>query len=363
MTGCARDIARELAAGRMIVLADDEDRENEGDLLIAANFADAAAVNFMAAEGRGLICLALTGEHCARLQLPLMSPDNQSPFGTNFTVSIEAARGVTTGISAQDRARTIAAAANPEASPGDIVSPGHIFPLRAAPGGVLARAGHTEAGCDLTRMAGLFPAAVICEIMNEDGTMARFADLEKFAARHRLKIGTIKSVIEYRLHNEALVERAGETKARVAAGEFNLLSFRDTVEGRLHLAFCRGNITPDKPALARVLVAPTFLDGVLESLPGRSWSVLESLRRIGEADCGVLVLLGADGADGAKVGAQIESLSHGAPDAAAGRLRTYGIGAQILRNIGAGKIRLLSGRMKIPALDAFGLEITEVVEK
>ena len=363
MISGAQEMARELAAGRMIVLVDDEDRENEGDLLIAANFADAAAVNFMAAEGRGLICLALTGEQCERLRLPPMSPEKKSPFGTNFTVSVEAARGVTTGISAQDRARTIAAAANPEASPDDIIMPGHIFPLRADPGGVLVRAGHTEAGCDLARMAGLFPAAVICEIMNEDGTMARLDDLQKFAARHKLKIGAIKNIIEYRLRNEALVQRGGEAKVQTAAGEFNLVSFHDTVAGRLHLAFCRGDIRAENPVLARVLVEPTFLDGVLASLPGRSWSVLESLRRIDKEGGGILVLLGADETDGAKIGMQFNSLARRTQTGAAGRLRTYGLGAQILRHLGAGKIRLLSGRMKIPGLDAFGLEITEVIER
>lgn len=362
MLSGAQDIARELAAGRMAVLVDDEDRENEGDLIVAANFADAAAVNFMAAEGRGLICLALTGEQCERLKLPPMSPENRSPLGTNFTVSVEAARGVTTGISAQDRARTIAAAANPKAAPEDIVMPGHVFPLRADPGGVLVRAGHTEAACDLARMAGLFPAAVLCEIMNEDGTMARLDDLKKFAARHKLKIGAIKHLIEYRLSNEALVRRGAETKVQTAAGEFNMVSFRDSVAGRLHLAFCRGDIVPEKPVLARVLVEPTFLDGVLESIPERSWSVLESLRRIDSEGAGILVLLGAGEANGAKIGMQIDSFAR-RPAGAAGRLRTYGLGAQILRAAGAGKIRLLSGRMKIPGLEAFGLEITETVEK
>ncbi len=363
MVSGAPEIAREIAAGRMVVLVDDEDRENEGDLIIAANFADAESVNFMASEGRGLICLALTGLQCAKLQLPLMSPANRSSSGTNFTVSIEAARGVTTGISAQDRARTIAAASNPEASPTDIVMPGHVFPLRADPGGVLVRAGHTEAACDLARMAGLFPAAVICEIMNKDGTMARLEDLKKFAARHGLKIGAIKNLIEYRLRNEALVRRGAETKVQTAAGEFNLVQFRDTVAGHLHLAFCCGAIHAETPVLARVLVGPTFLDGVLESLPERSWSVLESLRRIDAEGAGVLALLGADDVDGGKIGMQLDSFAHRPPSGAAGRLRTYGIGAQILRDIGAGKIRLLSGRMKIPGLDAFGLEITEVIER
>ena len=359
-----REIVGEIAAGRMIVLVDDEDRENEGDLLIAANFADAAAINFMAAEGRGLICLALTAEQCDRLKLPLMSPANQSAFGTNFTVSIESACDVTTGISAHDRARTVAAAANPAAHAEDIVSPGHIFPLRADPGGVLVRAGHTEAGCDLARLAGLFPAAVICEVMNGDGTMARLEDLKIFAARHHLKIGTIKSLIEYRLHNEALVRRESETTVDTAAGEFKLVSYRDSVAGHLHLAFCAGKMNAQTPAAVRVLVAPTFLDGILAELPERSWSILESLRRIAEDGCGALVLLGADEVNVEQICAQLRSLSQETPSVpVAGRLRTYGIGAQILRDLGAGKIRLLSSRLTIPSLEAFGLEIAEVIER
>ncbi len=363
MIADVREIVRDLAAGRMVVLVDDEDRENEGDLLIAAGFADATAVNFMATEGRGLICLALTHEQCDRLRLPMMSPDNRSAFGTNFTVSIEAASGVSTGISARDRAHTIKAAANPSATEADVVMPGHVFPLRAEPGGVLTRAGHTEAGCDLVRMAGLFPAAVICEIMNEDGSMARLPDLEKFAAHHGLKIGSIKNVIERRLHTEALIRRGQTMKIDTVAGEFQMTTFTDEVGGHLHMAFCHGDICADEPTLARVLVEPTFLDGVLTSMPERSWSVWESLRQIKEAPRGILVLLSVNDIADGKVDAQIDSLSHSPPPASTGRLRTYGIGAQILRELGAGKVRLLSGRMTIPGLDAFGLQIEEVIEQ
>ena len=358
-----RDIVRELAAGHMVVLVDDEDRENEGDLLLAAGFADAAAINFMATEGRGLICLTLRHDQCARLRLPMMSPSNQSAFATNFTVSIEAASGVTTGISAKDRARTVAAAANPAASADDIVMPGHIFPLRAEPGGVLTRAGHTEAGCDLAQMAGLFPSAVICEIMNEDGTMARLSDLQKFAARHHLKIGSIKSVIEHRLHTEILIRREQTTRVQTAAGDFNLIVFRDTVAQHLHLAFCCGVLNVAQPALVRVLVGPTFLDGVLQTLPERSWSVLESLSQIAESDNGALILLGVDDIAADKISCQLNSLAAGTSSGVAGRLRTYGIGAQILRDLGVGKIRLLSGQMKIPGLEAFGLQIEELIER
>lgn len=353
----------------MIVLVDDEDRENEGDLVMAARNADAEAVNFMAAHGRGLICLALTAERCDQLNLSMMAPSaNGSAFGTNFTVSIDAARGVTTGISAADRARTVQAAAAADACAEDVVTPGHVFPLRAAAGGVLARAGHTEAACDLTRMAGLFPAAVICEIMNEDGTMARLDDLRIFAERHGLKVGSIKNLIEHRLHSEALVRRVRDAKVRTPAGEFDMTVYRDAAAGGLHLAFRRGSLSPEKPALVRVLVAPTFLDGVLESLPERSWSAWESLRRIDEAGCGVLVALGADAVPDGKVGAQADSLATPEPAArpqaeSAGRLRTYGIGAQILRDLGAGRIRLLSSRVTIPNLSAFGLTVDEVIEQ
>ena len=358
-----REIVRDIAAGRMVVLVDDEDRENEGDLLIAAGFADAEAVNFMAMEGRGLICLALTHDQCDKLRLPMMSRDNRSAYGTNFTVSIEAASGVSTGISAGDRAHTIKTASNPSAEESDIVMPGHVFPLRAEPGGVLARAGHTEAGCDLMRMAGLFPAAVICEIMNEDGSMARLPDLEKFATRHGLKIGSIKNVIERRLHTEALIRRGQTMAIDTVAGEFQMTTFTDAVGGNLHMAFSHGEIRGETPTLARVLVEPTFLDGILTSLPERSWSVWESLKQIKEAPSGALVLLSVDDIAEGKVGTQVDTLSHRPPMASTGRLRTYGIGAQILRELGAGKIRLLSGQMTIPGLDAFGLQIEEVIER
>ncbi|MGU9950908.1 MAG: 3,4-dihydroxy-2-butanone-4-phosphate synthase [Gammaproteobacteria bacterium WSBS_2016_MAG_OTU1] len=363
MNSNINDILRELASGRMIVLVDDEDRENEGDLLLAASFANAESINFMASQARGLICLTLTGEHCKRLNLPMMSPENTSAYGTNFTVSIEAASGVTTGISAQDRAHTILTAASADACASDIVMPGHVFPLRADSGGVLVRAGHTEAGCDLARLAGLFPAAVICEIMNEDGTMARLDDLQQFASRHNLILGSIKNLIEHRLSNEVLIQRENQLSIQTAAGAFDLISFRDTASGHLHLAFCRGDINADTPVLTRVLVQPTFLDGVLTSLPERSWSTWEALQRIDAANHGVLIVLGVDVVDSDKVGLQLDSLASRPPSNTAGRLRTYGIGAQILRNLGAGRIRLLSSRMTIPNLDAFGLTIEEVIEK
>jgi 3,4-dihydroxy 2-butanone 4-phosphate synthase/GTP cyclohydrolase II len=293
----------------------------------------------------------------------MMSSHNGASFGTNFTVSIEAAQGVTTGISAQDRARTILAAANPDAAANDIVMPGHVFPVRANPGGVLVRAGHTEAGCDLARMAGLFPATVICEIMNKDGSMARLDNLITFARTHKIKIGSIQSIIEHRLKNEVLVKREQALSVETAAGSFELLSFRDTVSGQLHLAFCRGSIVPDEPLLVRVLVEPTFLDGVLSTLPSRSWSVMETLRRIDKEGKGALVVLNATDSGNDKIVQQLTDFSAQPPIGIAGRLRTYGIGAQILRNIGAGQIRLLSGKMTLPNMAGFGLEIMEIIER
>lgn len=362
-------ILRELAQGRMIVLVDDEQRENEGDLLMAACFATADKVNFMARYGRGLICLTLTEAHCQRLQLPMMTADNSAGFGTNFTVSVEAAQGVATGISAQDRATTIMAAANPNAVPSDLVRPGHVFPLRAEPGGVLVRAGHTEAGCDLTQMAGLFPAAVICEIMNEDGSMARMPQLQEFAATHGLQIGTIKSLIEYRLKHEQLITREYETTVSTLCGEFRLLVYKDTIDQRQHLAFCRGEMHPDKPVLVRVAIDPTILDGVVlggvaDAAP--SWSALPALARINEEGGGVLLLLSsADGgaADaGGKIQRQIGMLPPAPSPAPGGDLRHYGLGAQILRDLGVGRLRLLSGKLRLPSMEGFGLSVEEIIE-
>src|SRR5918998_4390147 len=240
------DIIAELKSGRMVVLIDEEDRENEGDLLIAAEFASAEAINFMARYGRGLICLTLTEERCRQLNLSLMVSNNRSPLGTNFTVSIEAAEGVTTGISAADRARTIQTAIRRDASPRDLVQPGHIFPLMAQPGGVLVRAGHTEAGCDLARLAGLIPAAVICEILKDNGEMGRLPDLVDFAAQHRLKIGTITDLIQYRSRTESLVTRVADRDIETVHGTFRLVAYSDHIRRETHLALVKGDITPQK---------------------------------------------------------------------------------------------------------------------
>lgn len=246
------EIIAEIRAGRMVILVDEEDRENEGDLILASDFVTPEAINFMVTHARGLVCLTLTEEHCDQLDLPMMASRNGTQFGTNFTVSIEAAEGVTTGISAADRARTIQVAAAKNAKPSDLVNPGHIFPLRAQKGGVLMRAGHTEAGCDLTAMAGLTPAAVICEILKDDGTMARLPDLVEFAKKHGLKIGTIADMIQYRSRTESIVERVGERTMETQFGTFHAVAFRDRAAGRAHLALVKGTPTPDTETLVRV---------------------------------------------------------------------------------------------------------------
>ena len=254
------EIIDEIKRGRMVVLMDDEDRENEGDLVMAGAHARAEDVNFMAKYGRGLICLTLTQERCRQLQLPLMVSDTQHRRTTNFTVSIEAAEGVTTGISAADRARTIQAAVKKSAKPTDIVQPGHIFPLMAQRGGVLARAGHTEAGVDLARLAGLEPASVICEIMNEDGTMARLPELEQFAGQHGLKIGTIADLIRYRMEHESTIQRVGECTLPTDFGDFRVLAYHDDIGNAVHLALVRGRIGHEQPTLVRVHVQESLLD-------------------------------------------------------------------------------------------------------
>ena len=353
-------ILNELVAGRMVVLVDDEERENEGDLLAAARFVTPETINFMSRYGRGLICLTLTEQHCRRLELPMMTTGNHSAYGTNFTVSIEAAHGVSTGISAHDRAATILAAANPTAIPGDIVSPGHIFPVQAVSGGVLVRAGHTEAGCDLTHMAGLFPAAVICEIMKEDGSMARLPDLEAFAKQHDLKIGTIKSIIEHRLKNERLVTRIYDTKVQTMYGEFNLAAYRDETAGRLHWALYRGEIHPDKPVPVRVIINPTSID-CLRASSAAPWSVPAALEKINAAGAGIVLMLDDGGDDDKKMQRQLGILPN-EPPRSGGNLRHYGLGAQILRDLGAGKIILLSSRLRLPSMEGFGLSVEDIIE-
>lgn len=354
------DIIAEIRAGRMVILVDEEDRENEGDLVIAAEHVTPEAINFMAKYGRGLICLTLTGARCEQLGLSMMVANNQTPHGTAFTVSIEAAEGVTTGISAHDRARTVRAAVAKNAKPSDIIQPGHIFPLRAQDGGVLVRAGHTEAGCDLAALAGLEPAAVICEILKEDGSMARLPDLIEFARQHNLKIGTIADLIHYRAANECLVERVGERDINTAYGVFHMVVYRDKITRATHLALVRGELSPEQETLVRVH-EPVFLLDVLEmEARGHSYSVPQALRLIAEAGRGAIVLLHRPETADDLVARAL--LCDAPKPARKFDLRNYGIGAQILRDLKVGKMRLLAVPRKMPAMDGFGLEVTGYLE-
>jgi len=359
------EIIAEIRAGNIVVLVDDEDRENEGDLVLAAEHVTPEAVNFMAKHARGLVCLTLTEERCRQLALPLMVRDNRGQMGTNFTLSIEAAEGVTTGISAHDRARTVRAAVARDAKPSDIVQPGHIFPVMAQPGGVLVRAGHTEAGCDLSELAGLTPAAVICEIMREDGSMARLPDLMEFAAGHKLKIGTIAELIEYRSRNESMVRRAAEREIETQWGKFRLVPYKDLALGSIHLALVLGKINPKDEILVRVHEPLSVLD-LLDAGSGvQSWGVGEALKAIREAGAGVVVLMNCS-QSGETLQAQLDAQLSGRRPARAGRsmdLRNYGIGAQILRDLGVGRMRVLGAPRKMPSMTGFGLEVTGYTER
>jgi 3,4-dihydroxy 2-butanone 4-phosphate synthase/GTP cyclohydrolase II len=354
------EIVAELRAGRMVILVDEEDRENEGDLVLAADYVTPESINFMVTHARGLVCLTLSEEICDRLELPMMTTRNGTSYGTNFTVSIEAAEGVTTGISAADRARTIQVAVAQNSKPGDIVQPGHIFPLRAQKGGVLMRAGHTEAGCDLTAMAGLTPASVICEIMKEDGDMARLPELLAFAETHKLKIGTIADLIHYRSQNESLVERVAERTLHTAHGAFRMVAFRDKPSGSAHLALVHGDLAPNLEALVRVHQPVSVLDLLETQATTHSWNVSASLAAIKASDRGVMVLLDC-GETAGELFSQFAALD--APEvrpkgrAASMDLRSYGIGAQILSALGVGKMHLLANPRKMPSMTGFGLEV------
>ena len=356
-----REIIAELRAGRMVILVDEEDRENEGDLVLAAEFVTPEAINFMARYGRGLICLTLTEERCDQLNLPLMTTRNGTSYGTNFTVSIEAAEGVSTGISAADRARTIEVAVARNAKPSDIVQPGHVFPLRAQRGGVLMRAGHTEAGCDLAELAGLTPAAVICEILKEDGTMARLPDLIEFAQEHQLKIGTIADLIHYRSQNESIVERVAERRMQTPHGDFHAIAFRDKPSGGAHLALVHGQISPDLETLVRVHQPVSILDLLDIQATTHSWNIAAALKLICAAERGVIVLLNCE-ESAEQMFAQFSALCQPQPTtptrAARMDLRTYGIGAQILRELGVAKMKLLANPRKMPSMAGFNLEVT-----
>ncbi len=356
------EIIAEIRSGNIVILVDDEDRENEGDLVFAADFVTPEKVNFLARHGRGLICMPITAEHARQLGLRPMVSENRSRHGTNFTASIEAAEGIATGISAHDRALTIKVAAARNAGPADIVQPGHVFPLVAQTGGVLVRAGHTEACCDLARLAGLAPAAVLCEIMRDDGTMARLPDLIEFAARHGLKIGTIADLIGYRSATESLVRRVSERDISTPSGRFRMVAYRDLPAGGTHIALTRGEIRAQDETLVRVHEPLSVLD-LLDASPGtHSWAVAESLAAIAARDSGVMVFLNCAQSD--------ESLQMRLADAhavlpAAGLsidLRNYGVGAQILRDLGVGRMRLMAAPRKMPSMAGFGLEVTGYAE-
>lgn len=360
------EIIAELSAGRMVVLVDEEDRENEGDLVLAADHVTADAVNFMAKHGRGLICLTLTRERCQQLNLPLMVRDNGTAMGTNFTVSIEAASGVTTGISAADRALTIKTAVAPHAKPSDLVQPGHIFPLMAQPGGVLIRSGHTEAGCDLAAMAGCSPTSVICEIMKDDGSMARLPDLLDFAKEHQLKIGSIADLIQYRSQHESIVVREGERDFITPWGKFKGVIYRDKPSSCIHIALVHGTPTEDQETLVRVHEPVTVLDFLDAKVSNHSWPLVQALQQIAGSKAGVAVLLNASGIAAPNDSdwlAQFQKLNgvkteNSAPLARKTDFRSYGIGAQILKDIGVGKMRLLANPIPVPSLSGYKLEVT-----
>ncbi len=358
------DIVAEIRAGRMVILVDEEDRENEGDLVIAADHITPEAINFMARHARGLICLTLSREMCERLQLPPMVARNGAKHSTAFTVSIEAAEGVTTGISAADRSRTVQAAVAKNASPTDLVQPGHIFPLQAVDGGVLMRAGHTEAGCDLSTMAGCSPASVICEVMNDDGTMARLPDLQVFAAQHGLKIGTIADLIEYRSRHESLIEKVGKREINTAFGAFTAHAFRDKTSHDVHLALVKGEWTSSDTIPVRVHEPLSVLDALEVGRTMHSWSLDASLRHIEREGRGVAVLLYC-GESATELLAQFEGTARAAQAPERGRmdLRTYGVGAQILRECGVQKMNLMGPPRRMPSMAGYGLEIASYIDK
>ncbi|PTQ79473.1 3,4-dihydroxy-2-butanone 4-phosphate synthase /GTP cyclohydrolase II [Nitrosospira multiformis] len=356
-----QEIIADIKTGRMVILVDEENRENEGDLILAADFITPAAINFMATYGRGLICLTLMEERCRQLNLPLMVAANRSPLGTNFTVSIEAATGVTTGISAADRARTVQAAVNRDAKPDDLVQPGHIFPLMAQNGGVLVRAGHTEAGCDLAHLAGLTPASVICEILNEDGSMARLPDLVEFAAKHQLRIGAIADLIHYRSRTESLVERIVERPIQTAHGRFQLVAYLDKTANTVHLALVKGAIDPDDETLVRVHEPLSAMDLLDLEDDTHSWNLNEALRIISDAERGVIVLLHRRESRSELMERVLPAKLPHRP-AAKADLRNYGIGAQILKDLNVRKMRLLAVPRKMPSMTGFGLEVTGYLE-
>jgi 3,4-dihydroxy 2-butanone 4-phosphate synthase / GTP cyclohydrolase II len=362
------EVIDDIRCGKMVIIMDDEDRENEGDLVMAASHVKAEDINFMARYGRGLICLTLTRERCQQLRLPLMVNDNKTPHSTNFTVSIEAAEGVTTGISAADRARTVQCAVAADARPEDLVQPGHIFPLMARPGGVLNRAGHTEAGCDLARMAGLEPAAVIVEILNEDGSMARRPDLERFAAEYDLKIGAITDLIRYRIQNEKTVERIVECHFPTDYGDFRLHAYQDRIDNCLHLALTMGRVSGDEPVLVRVHGRNLLCDLFASKRNDCGLPLRRVMEKIAKEGRGVLVVIRQEEDPKSLVERihkyQMEDNGVTLPGIGENRVdwRSTGTGAQILADLGIHKMRLLGPRKKYLGLSGYGLEIVDYVD-
>ena len=359
-----QEIVAEMKAGRMVILVDEEDRENEGDLVLASDHVTPEAINFMARFGRGLICLTLTRDRCEFLKLPPMAARNGTVYSTAFTVSIEAAEGVTTGISAADRAKTIQVAVAKATQPSDLVQPGHVFPLQAVDGGVLMRAGHTEAGCDLAAMAGCSASSVICEIMKDDGTMARLPDLQLFAAEHGLKIGTIADLIAHRSRTESLVHKVGSRPLQTAHGEFTANAYKDITNGAVHMALVKGQWQPEAEVLARVHEPLSVLDALEPHRVMHSWGLDSSLQRITQEGAGVVVLLNC-GESAEQLLAQFDGTARSAHGPERGRmdLRSYGVGAQILRDCGVHKMRLLGTPRRMPSMTGYGLEITGYLTK
>ena len=360
------ELIEDIRAGRMIVLIDDEDRENEGDLVMAASKVRPEDINFMAHHGRGLICMPITRERCEQLNLPLMVNKNEARFSTNFTVSIEAVEGITTGISAYDRAHTIRTAALPDAGPANISQPGHVFPLMAQPGGVLTRAGHTEAGVDLAMLAGLEPAAVLVEILNEDGTMARRPQLEAYAEKHDLKIGTITDLIRYRLENEESVRCLSSHDVETDFGPFRLMTYRDSINDQLHLAMLKGEVDPTEPMLVRVHVQNPLSDVLGIKRDDFGLPLRVAMAEIAREGNGMVLVLGSHEEDEdllRRIQKEPEpSVLKGGDSRQSSELRTYGIGAQIIVDMGIRKMRVLSAPKRMTGLAGFGLEVVEYVE-
>ncbi len=363
------EILKDMSQGKMVVIVDDEDRENEGDLLMVASQVKPEDINFMATHGRGLVCMPITQERCKQLDLPLMVSQNDEKFSTNFTISIEASEGVTTGISAYDRALTVRAAVAPDATPSSIVLPGHVFPLMAKTGGVLTRAGHTEAGCDLARLAGFEPAAVIVEILNEDGTMARRDDLFKFAELHDLKIGTIEDLIRYRIENEKTISQIQTNVVTTSFGEFTIAAYRDKSNKEIHLALVKGEIKADEPTLVRVHVENELCDMLSLEEKACGWPLRDTMKRIADEGKGVIVILRTLGSSTEDLLARLSSLEADKPDTkntdkkSPSELRTFGIGAQILADLGVKKMQVMSAPIRFHGLAGFGLEIVDYVQK